>query len=133
MSYKQTWGEHEIAQALACYEKGLDIHAIAEATDHGVGSVKWLLNKNRLKHPVGTTHMREDKQIDYAAGEEAFIRAMLRARETGTGSEREIFIGVVKNKKPMNVGQRFQPSVEYFSGSGSAGALCADGGGCEGM
>lgn len=133
MAYKQTWGEHEIEQALAGYKQGLDVHAIADATNHGVGSVKWLLNKNRLKLPMGTTHMREDRQINYAAGEKAFIRAMLRARDVGTGSEREIAIGVVKDHRPIKVGQRFQPEVQYFSGSGSSGAMCAEGGGCEGM
>lgn len=131
MAYKQTWGEHEIAQALECYAQGLDIYAIADKTEHGVGSVKWLLNKNRLRLPMGTTHMRKTEAIDYAAGERAFIKAMLRARENGSGSEREIAIGVIKDARPMKVRQKFQSALEYFSGTGSTAAMCAEGGGIE--
>lgn len=133
-NYKKAWNDSEIAQARNAYDGGASLDAIADICGRAMGSVRALLYKLKLPLPAGGAmmapsehdgdqHFQRERQIE---GDRAFKRAMLRARnKTGTGSERTVLLGVIKNDKPPRIVRHFDREP-LGSMMGSSATMCTE-------
>jgi hypothetical protein len=81
-------------------------------------SISGRYNPSRMKSGPQPGEEAAKRMAQLRSENAAFVRALLDARQTGTGSEREIVLGVVKDRRPVAI-KRMQP---HKTGSTSSSA-----------
>jgi hypothetical protein len=115
------WSEADIARALEAYDRGGSLEDISDACGRQAPSVRWLLYKMKRPLPGEAAKL---ETVTHLHGDIAFKKAMLRARKTGTGSERTVKIGIFVDRRPLPRQARFY-AKPIWSMVGSSSGSCA--------